>query len=185
MCLNCATAGHERRRFVRGMTLLERRRDTLRSAGADDAAVATRAYTRPMSVDAARTRFRAEADMLGPLEEFATGLTRGASVFFEVASTAGVTDLVSLPLYDDIVEQRSTMSALVEPVLVRVMLATSTSRTPLDHPDEPPSRHEGLPREAPRRRTHRREIRRCIKRYLARHLYRTVNAVSEHAPAAT
>ena len=76
-------------------------------------------------------RFRMEADMLRPLAAAAGVLARNAIVMFEVASTAGVPDVVLLVLDHGALDSRRGTSPLLEPVDVRLMVSTSSVRNPL------------------------------------------------------
>ncbi|WP_243076415.1 hypothetical protein [Microbacterium sp. SS28] len=69
--------------------------------------------------------------MLEPLEKYAVGLTRGATVFFEVPSTAGVPDVVALALDLDAIADRGSTTPLLEPVQMRIMLGMTRPRNPL------------------------------------------------------
>ena len=69
--------------------------------------------------------------MLGPLAASARVLARNAIVMFEVASTAGVPDVVLLVLDRGALESRKGTSSLVEPVDVRLMVSASNVRNSL------------------------------------------------------
>lgn len=73
-------------------------------------------------------RFRLEADMLAPLAVQSDQLLPDAVVFFEVACTAGVPDLVLLDIDADAVASRVDTTTLAEPIDVRVILAVQRSQ---------------------------------------------------------
>lgn len=77
-------------------------------------------------------RFRVEADMLRPLAAYAERLARGATVMFEVPSTAGVPDVVLLVLDEAVRQERAASAPLVEPVDLRIMMTASAARGGLE-----------------------------------------------------
>lgn len=70
--------------------------------------------------------------MLQPLAAYAERLARGATVMFEVPSSAGVPDVVLLVLDEEVCKERAARAPIVEPVDLRIMISVSSARGGLE-----------------------------------------------------
>ncbi len=70
--------------------------------------------------------------MLQPLAAYAERLARGATVMFEVPTTAGVPDVILLVIDEEACKERAVSTPLVEQVDLRIMIGASAARGSLE-----------------------------------------------------